>query len=345
MRQENAIRILRLALAMRGSAGGLSLDDMQRMFDITERTAHRLRNAVIELFPSAEVIVGPDQRRYWRLPRGTADKMVEFSPEELAALDTARRTLQQTGHAETARMIEQVAAKLHSLISPSMARRLDPDVEALVEAEGVALRPGPRPDYDRNILQELRQAIKGCLTVQLSYRYRWRGQVSELEVQPYGILFGSRHYLIAHRPGQTAGPYLRLYSLPEIDRVVLTDRSFERDKSLSIKDFCQRSFGIFQEEPRRIVWRFSAIAARDAAAFNFHPTQRIRPLPDGGLEVEFTAGGLLEMCWHLFTWGKNVEIVEPAALRELYARCLSQAVGQTTPCLAVPGMGTHPWKF
>jgi predicted DNA-binding transcriptional regulator YafY len=30
--------------------------------------------------------------------------------------------------------------------------------------------------------------------------------------------------------------------------------------------------------------------------------------------VEFTAGGLREMCWHLFTWGGEVEIVRPKRL-------------------------------
>lgn len=322
MRQENAVQILRLALAMRGSIAGVSLDDIREMFGVTERTAHRLRNAVVELFPSAEAVIGPDQKRYWRLPRGTADRLVEFSPEELAALDTARRALRNNNHGETADLVGQAAQKLRSLIAPDMARRLEPDVEALVEAEGVALRPGPRPAYDRSVLQALRQGIKACLLVEVSYRYRRQDRVSKLALQPYGLLLGSRHYLIAHRPGQSDGAFLRLYSLPDIQGAELTATAFERDPGISITDFCERSFGIFQEEPRRVVWRFSPSASKDAATFRFHPTQQARELPDGRLEVEFHAGGLLEMCWHLFTWGRHVEVVEPAALRDLYDKCL-----------------------
>jgi predicted DNA-binding transcriptional regulator YafY len=33
--------------------------------------------------------------------------------------------------------------------------------------------------------------------------------------------------------------------------------------------------------------------------------------------VRFHAGGLLEMAWHLMTWGRHVEVIEPAALRDL----------------------------
>ena len=41
--------------------------------------------------------------------------------------------------------------------------------------------------------------------------------------------------------------------------------------------------------------------------------------PDGTLTVRFTASGWLEMAWHLYKWGDAVEVIEPAALRELVA--------------------------
>ena len=43
-----------------------------------------------------------------------------------------------------------------------------------------------------------------------------------------------------------------------------------------------------------------------------HPTPRFAPdQPDGSLLVRFRAGGALEMCWHLFTWGDHVEVLVP----------------------------------
>jgi predicted DNA-binding transcriptional regulator YafY len=47
-----------------------------------------------------------------------------------------------------------------------------------------------------------------------------------------------------------------------------------------------------------------------------HPSQSIAREPDGALTVRFRAGGLQEMCWHLFTWGTAVSIVAPEELRE-----------------------------
>ena len=43
---------------------------------------------------------------------------------------------------------------------------------------------------------------------------------------------------------------------------------------------------------------------------------------DGSVIVRFRAGGLLEMCWHLYTWGANVKVLEPAELKELMRKAL-----------------------
>jgi predicted DNA-binding transcriptional regulator YafY len=44
---------------------------------------------------------------------------------------------------------------------------------------------------------------------------------------------------------------------------------------------------------------------------------------DGSLIVHFRAGGLREMCWHVFTWGGTIEILEPVELKDEMARQLT----------------------
>ena len=44
-------------------------------------------------------------------------------------------------------------------------RRLEPDIEALLEAEQLAMRPGPRPKSRPFVLEELRNALKGAVRV------------------------------------------------------------------------------------------------------------------------------------------------------------------------------------
>ena len=101
-------------------------------------------------------------------------------------------------------------------------------------------------------------------------------------------------------------------------RVEPTAHAFTRRKNFSLQKFAERSFGVFQEEPFDVVWRFSPEAAADARQFLFHPTQKLEDQHDGSLIVRFHAGGLLEMCWHLFTWGREVEVVKPRRLSRLF---------------------------
>ena len=73
------------------------------------------------------------------------------------------------------------------------------------------------------------------------------------------------------------------------------------------------------EEPRDIAWRFAPEAAAAAREYLFHQTQRQEMQRDGSLIVRFRAGGLLEMCWHLYTWGSAVTVLEPPELKRMMA--------------------------
>jgi predicted DNA-binding transcriptional regulator YafY len=100
--------------------------------------------------------------------------------------------------------------------------------------------------------------------------------------------------------------------------VELLDKTFTRKRGFSLQAYAERSFGVFQEKPFDVVWRFSPKVAPDARQFLFHPTQKMTDDTDGSLTVSFCAGGALEMCWHLFTWDDQVKILRPTRLRRLF---------------------------
>jgi predicted DNA-binding transcriptional regulator YafY len=45
----------------------------------------------------------------------------------------------------------------------------------------------------------------------------------------------------------------------------------------------------------------------------WHPTQRLKELPDGGLRLSFRAGGVVE----ILRWGSGVTVLQPRRLRQL----------------------------
>jgi len=320
--------LLRVALELRGNAEGLSLEDIQHRYGVSRRTAERMRDAIERVFPQLEQANPGELPKRWRIRSGIISNLAGFSVEELAALNSAVKILRRENLSEPLARLETLAAKLKSLIRPDVARRIEPDLEALTEAEGTALRPGPRPLISAEVLSNLRHAIIACRKVRLHYRARGTGKLSRQIVCPYGFLYGNRHYLVAYSMNSKARDY-RLFSLSNIEKVEVTDFPFRRHKDFLLSAFAERSFGVFQEEPFDVVWRFSSDAAADAKTFLFHPTQELEDQEDGSLIVRFRAGGALEMCWHLFTWSAEVEVLAPRHLQELMRKLTAEALPQS----------------
>jgi predicted DNA-binding transcriptional regulator YafY len=82
------------------------------------------------------------------------------------------------------------------------------------------------------------------------------------------------------------------------------------------------------EKPRTVVLRFSPDQAPYIREREWHPTQRLRDLRDGRLELIFRAGGTFEITRWILGWGDAVEVVRPAALRRDVAALLRRAAGQ-----------------
>ena len=317
MRYEKVDNLMVLALEMQAARGGLSLKDIETRFDVGRRTAMRMRDAVLRIFPHADEVSTDERTKRWRIPTGTLDRLIGCSADELGDLETAISVLKRENMIDQASSLENLKTKLTALMNPDVARRVEPDLEALLEAENLALRPGPKPRTRPFVLSELRDAVKACRVCTLRQRTRATGKINQRTVYPYGFLYGQRHYLVAYVPRATGRKY-RMFSLPNIINVKPTDDFFERDPSFTLKSFAQNSFGVYQEAPVDVVWKFSSKAARDAKDFIFHPNQTHEELVDGSLIVRFHAGGMLEMCWHVYCWGDQIEVIEP---KELAVMC------------------------
>lgn len=316
MRYEKADNLLQLALELQAARGGLSLAEIEEKFGVGRRTAMRMRDAVLRNFPQCEEVETGDRTKRWRIPTGTLDRLVAFTAEELAALESAARLLERDNREGEAAELATLGAKLRALLKPELARKVEPDLEALLEAEGLAMRPGPKPRIDLSVVGELREAIKACRKVRIQYRNRKTKQVKERLVHPYGFLHGHRHYLVGFHENPKANNIV-LFALPHIQGVEVTDEPFTREADFSLEAFASKSFGLFQGEPFRTVWRFAPEAADDAEEFIFHPGQTVERQADGSLLVSFEAASDLEMAWHLYAWGDKVEVLEPQALADM----------------------------
>ncbi len=317
MRYERLKDILDLAVRLQGALGGLTLDDIQAEFSISRRTAERRRDAVEAAFGPLETVDRDERKLYWRLRSDALRRLVSVSAKELAEVETAAAALDRTGFEERAALLRDLAAKLRATLREETKARVESDLEMLMQAEGLAMRPGPRQRLDRDLLTLMREAIAACRVVEFRYLSQSTRRRSWRQVRPGGLLYGNRAFLVGWTD-QSREP--RLWRLANVSEARITGEAFERDPAFDLQRYAERSFGTFQERPVKVVLRFDARAARDASAFLFHPDQTVKEKEDGSLTVRFEAGGLDEMCWHLFTWGKSVTVEKPARLRRRLAR-------------------------
>lgn len=323
MAYERAGDIVRLALRLQGTWRGLTLDDIQRDFEVARRTAERLRNAVEDVFGPLELVDTGERRHHWRLRTSTLRRLITVSAEELMEIETAASAVERTGMEERAETLRALADKLLALLESDARPQVEPDLQALMVAEGLAMRPGPRPRLDEGLLALLRDAIKSGRVVEFDYRSRATGQRNRRQVQPYGIVYGNRAFLVGHTE---RGSDLRLWRLANISEAGITEEEFTRDPAFDLQQFAKRSFGTFQEEPVPVALRFAADVAQDVNHFVFHPDQSVTRNADGSLTVRFTAGGLDEICWHLVTWGTHATVEQPDHLRQrMSAMCATLA--------------------
>ena len=319
MRHEKGARLLELARLLASTAEGLTLDEMAERLGVGRRTAERMRDAVREVFPAMEEVDDPPTRRF-RIPSGLDGLFQAPTAEELAALGTAAETFAAQGAHARAGALRSLEQKVLSATRAAARRRLAPDLEALLQAETIAVQAGPRPFEDETVLAAVREALKASST--LSFRYEGGSTPGRVrEVTPYGILFGRANYLVAAE-GQ-GDP--RNWRLDRLRDVAATGRPAQRREGFSLQDYADESFGIYQDDTEDVALRIRPESAEGALRWRFHSGQVVEPQADGSVLVRFRASGMRELAWHLFTWGDQVQVIAPKRLKDLLVEQIETA--------------------
>jgi predicted DNA-binding transcriptional regulator YafY len=309
-----AVDLLRLAM-MASTRRGICLDDVESEFGCVRRTAQRMIAALEEAFPAIEHRIDDDRHHYWCLPARAIAHLLTPTADELVAMAAAIEELQRVGMVSEAQRLSSLDRKVRSLIPPESGARLAVDEEALLEAMGYAMRPGPQPAISQDIDQAISKALKGPFHLKLKYQSRGDARPSWRTIEPLGLLLGARRYLVGRDVAKKDGRY-RHYRVEDISAAEVLESSFEYPAVFDLRAHASRAFGSFHNDAEfgEVVWRFAPEAAERARRYLFHPSQRSEGCDDGSLVVRFEASGHLEMAWHLYAWGSDVEVLAPDKL-------------------------------
>ena len=326
MRHDKAATLLRLGRLLAGSAEGLTLDEMAAAAGVDRRTAERMRDRLYDLFPGMEAVPDPPTKRF-RIPAGLDGFLQAPTVDELAALAAAASELEAQGSRGRAAALRGLESKILSALRAPARRKIAPDLEALLQAEAIAVQAGPRPSENEAVLAGVRQAVMAGRLLAFAYE---GGSTPgrRREVVPYGLLFGRANYLVASEPGVDEP---RNWRLDRVRDVEVLERAGARPEGFSLQAYADRSFGIYQDAQEDVVLRFAPSAADSALRWRFHVGQTAEREADGSVVVRFTASGMRELAWHLVTWGADVQVLAPERLRAVLVEALQAALAAHAP--------------
>jgi predicted DNA-binding transcriptional regulator YafY len=216
---------------------------------------------------------------------------------------------------------EKLAASLPGTLRDHVARSLDVLQDAPLD-----------PDFIDHVRQ-LTRAWADRRVVEIDYEgaaYEGRpGERSRRTVRPFLIepsLQTHALYLLGWDEDRAA---MRTFKIERIRDVRVLARAFEAPEGATLERDLRRGWDIIADQPpAEIVLQFSPAVADRVVETTWHPNQETERLPDGTLRWRSTVSGVIEIRLWILSWGDDVEVIEPADLRDQVREILERAVAR-----------------
>ncbi len=188
------------------------------------------------------------------------------------------------------------------------------------------------PDFGRRSKQLphfplIAAAVLERRRLRLIYKSRSKNEAREREVSPQRLVLYKNNWYVdvwCHQADD-----LRTFALENMMETRLLDAPAADIDAEEIDRRLTRSYGIFGGEATATArLRFTAKAARWAADEEWFPDQQGEWLADGRYELEIPYGNPTELMMDIYRYGPEVEVIEPAELRQQVAHKLQTAAEQ-----------------
>ncbi len=304
--------IIELIILMQSKVAGVSLNDIQEEFNVSRRTAERMRDSVLNLLPQVGEIPTDSRVKRWGFINYSMNELVSFSKDEIATLEKLKQNCDKISKKD----LSTITNKIKTLNQKKL-NSLEQEIEFILNCEGYAVKQSPNYKIDLDSISTIREAIRGSF--KLSGKYNDKDKI----LSPLGLLFGEKIYLVAIEDNKGGEPFT--YLLHRFQNLKLTNKKFDSN-GFDLREFAKKSFGVFQGEIYNVKLNFDATAAEDASNYNFHPTQKGKWEKDGSYTVTFKASGDKHIIWNLFKWGDTVKIIAPKELKKKYKEYLQKVL-------------------
>ena len=235
---------------------------------------------------------------------------IDISEGELLALSVARKSLDHYKGTPFEKPLENAFNKLAASLPDTITANLD-DL-----SETISFRQGRLSKIDESILKTATKAALEKKTLTFDYKKPGQQETESRTINPYHLTnYLGKWYLIGWDHKREA---VRTFLISRFHSAVASQATFEAPKDFSADDYLWSSFGIYSRSgDHEVIIHFSKNVAEYISENVWHPTQEISALPDGGLEIRFQLGCLIEVSQWILSWGNRARVKGPKELKIL----------------------------
>jgi len=246
---------------------------------------------------------------------------IQITEGELCALLIAEKALQQYRGTSFEKpllsAIQKMEQSLPDTISLNLAK-LD---------QAISFRTRAEPILNLEIFDVLAKAAAQRGQLELVYRKPGQAKTEVRRVDPYHLAnINGEWYLFAYDHDRKD---IRTFAPTRIQSARTTGKTFPRPEKFSLEQRLQDSFGVHSGGGDfQVVLQFGARVADYIREKKWHPSQKLRELKAGGVELTLRLSSLVEIERWVLGWGGEAVVVQPpeliASIRQAARRILDQ---------------------
>ena len=292
---------------------GVTVEDAARDLGCAVRTVWRdvnaLEKAGMPLYPER---AADGYKSVWRVREEFKQRLpLKMTLGELAALVMSRELMAPLGASVLGPAATAAFDKIQAVLSRDALKLLDAMRERLgVRALGAKLQQ-PAAEH----LPLIHHALHESRTLRIRHYSPQRDEETERDIDPYHLTwFDGGLYLVAWCHLRQA---MRIFAVERMRDVALLRRTFTVRPGFDADAYLGKAWGIVQGELVTVKVVFAKSLARYIRERLWHPSQKLRDLPDGRLEMTLQVADTLEVRRWILGYGVDAEVLAPENLREV----------------------------
>jgi predicted DNA-binding transcriptional regulator YafY len=309
-----ALNMAKLIYTLATEARSLTLEDILRILDISERTARRYLKAINEFLsnrqgePLIKVMKTGGVER-WRLNESTS---MDATPYQLMSLYLGSILMASLDRTVVRDGLLDMFADLEQSI-PLAQRALLKNYQQKFYTTGFGSRHYEEVDDHIDVV------LRGLLNqYKLELFYRSQKGERQYVVQPYTLVM-HRDALYLNAWVDSYGE-IRTFRVDNILQAKLTKDYFDYPTDYSPKSFYEKSFGVFKGDEKNkisVIIEFQENLYDYVANRSWIANQEISPVQDGKFQMKVVVSNLFEIFHWVMSIGSEARVIEPGELIDM----------------------------